>query len=187
MIMDEIGIVHGRFQVLHNEHMRYILAGKQRCKHLIIGITNYTCAFVDAEISKIDTHRLAAASNPFTYYERMEMVRNSMLENGIPLEDFTIVPFPIEKPEQIFNFVPKKSTFYITIYDAWGRNKFERLKNLGVKTELLWECKEEEKIMSGTLIRGLIKEDKQWAQLVPAAVYKYITQNGLDKRIKDVK
>lgn len=183
--MDKLGIVHGRFQVLHNEHMRYLLEGKKRCEHLIIGITNYTGTFADSEISKIDNHRLASFANPFTYYERMEMIRAAMIEKGISMKDFTIVPFPIEKPDEIFNFVPMDSTFYLTIYDDWGRNKLERLNKLGVKTEVLWDCPEEEKFMSGTLIRALIKENKEWEKLVPVSVYNYIIETGLDKRIKE--
>ena len=38
--MDKVGVIHGRFQLLHNDHMKYLLAGKQRCEHLIIGICN---------------------------------------------------------------------------------------------------------------------------------------------------
>ncbi len=34
------GVIHGRFQILHNDHMRYLLAGKERCEHLVVGITN---------------------------------------------------------------------------------------------------------------------------------------------------
>ena len=40
MMHDQIGVIHGRFQLLHNEHMKYIMAGKERCEHLIIGICN---------------------------------------------------------------------------------------------------------------------------------------------------
>lgn len=37
---DKLGVIHGRFQLLHNDHMKYLLAGKERCEHLIIGICN---------------------------------------------------------------------------------------------------------------------------------------------------
>ncbi|MEG0356005.1 MAG: nicotinate-nucleotide adenylyltransferase, partial [Lachnospiraceae bacterium] len=38
--MVKIGLIHGRFQVLHLKHMEYILAAKMRCNTLYIGITN---------------------------------------------------------------------------------------------------------------------------------------------------
>ena len=36
----DIAVIHGRFQPLHIGHMEYLLAGKERCELLIIGITN---------------------------------------------------------------------------------------------------------------------------------------------------
>jgi nicotinamide-nucleotide adenylyltransferase len=39
-VLYELGVIHGRFQVLHNDHLRYILAGKELCRHLVVGITN---------------------------------------------------------------------------------------------------------------------------------------------------
>lgn len=27
--MDKVGVIHGRFQMLHNGHMEYLLAGKK--------------------------------------------------------------------------------------------------------------------------------------------------------------
>ncbi len=33
--MDKIGVIHGRFQMLHIGHMEYLLAGKERCNYLL--------------------------------------------------------------------------------------------------------------------------------------------------------
>lgn len=38
--MIRTGVIHGRFQLLHNDHLKYLLAGKARCEHLVVGITN---------------------------------------------------------------------------------------------------------------------------------------------------
>ena len=35
--MRQTGVIHGRFQVLSNDHLCYLLAGKARCCHLIVG------------------------------------------------------------------------------------------------------------------------------------------------------
>ena len=42
---DPIGVIHGRFQMLHLGHMEYLLAGKARCERLIIGISNPDATF----------------------------------------------------------------------------------------------------------------------------------------------
>lgn len=180
----KIGVIHGRFQGLHNGHMEYLLAGKERCEHLIIGITNYLCSAKDDDISKIDSHRLNDDANPFTYFERLEMIRLAMLENNIKESEFSIVPFPIEQPELIFNFVPSDATFFLTIYDEWGKEKLKRLKQLGLTVDVMWERSESEKPVSGSLVRKMIAEENSWEHLVPKAVYEYIKSHNLDSRIK---
>lgn len=35
--MVEVGVIHGRFQVFHNDHLEYVLAGKSRCRHIVVG------------------------------------------------------------------------------------------------------------------------------------------------------
>lgn len=36
----ELGAVCGRFQLLHKDHIKYILAAKKYCNHILIGITS---------------------------------------------------------------------------------------------------------------------------------------------------
>lgn len=184
---DEIGVIHGRFQQLHNGHMEYLLAGKSRCNRLIIGITNYTGNSSNQRITNIDSHRLTSDANPFTYFERMEMIIIAMEEAGICRDEFEIVPFPIETPEIIFNFVPKSAIFYMTIYDEWGRDKKRVLLELGVKVDVMWERSETQKPISGSLVREKIKKYESWELLVPNAVFKYIKKNNLEERIRNGK
>lgn len=183
MLKDAIGVIHGRFQCLHNGHVEYLLAGKDRCEHLIIGITNYLCNAESDRISKIDTHRLNDNANPFTYFERMEMVKLTMLENNIPESEFSIVPFPIEQPNLIFNFAPKNAVYYITIYDDWGKEKLKLLKGLNLNVEVMWERSQAEKPITGILVRQRILLGHKWEQLVPKAVANYIKSHGLENTI----
>ena len=71
--MVEVGVIHGRFQVLHNDHMEYILAGKARCEFLVIGITNPDPTLTRTDPA--DLSRSAATANPLTYFERCIMAR----------------------------------------------------------------------------------------------------------------
>lgn len=183
--MTKIGVIHGRFQLLHNGHMEYLLAGKQRCEYLLIGITNYLSTAKNYDISKIDAHRLTPSANPFSYYERMEMIRLAMLENQIDARSFSIVPFPIEQPEGIFNFAPKDAIYYMTIYDAWGKEKRKILEEMGLHVEVMWERTEAEKPISGTLVRNNIISGNDWQSLVPKSVAEYIKNHNLDQRLKE--
>ena len=179
---DQLGVVHGRFQLLHNEHIKYILAAKARCDHLIIGICN-----PDATLTKYaaeNPHRSQIASNPFTYYERYQMIHGAMIEHGITLNEFDIVPFPINHPELIFNYAPSEAKFYMTIYDEWGRSKKKMLEDIGCHVEVMWQRDISEKVLSGTDVRTCIRMNMDWKQYVPQFVYQYIQQNHLDDRIR---
>jgi len=180
--MEKIGIVHGRFQPLHLEHMKYFLAAKKKCDFLIVGITN-----PDPSLTKDDEtnlHRSLDTSNPFTYFERYSMIKEALLEAGLKREEFDVVPFPINFPDLIKNYVPiKESVFYMTIFDDWGWKKKQTLEKLGAKVEVLWAGKIEEKKLSSTEVRKKIIEGKEWKNLVPQAVYKIIKELKLDERI----
>jgi len=181
-VKDKIGVVHGRFQLLHNEHLNYILAGKAQCKHLIVGICNPDSMMT--KYSEIDPHRSQKNSNPFTYYERYQMICAALLENNISQMDFDIVPFPINYPELLCNYVPLDAIHYLTIYDSWGLNKKKILEDCGYHVEVLWQRDLSEKKISGTDIRQLICEGKEWRQFVPATVYNYVIEHHLDFKVK---
>ncbi len=179
--MVELGFIHGRFQLFHNDHLNYALLAKEQCKKLIVGITSPENASLIRE--EVDPHRSEAASNPFTYYERYNMVKLALLEAGVKREDFEIVPYPIERPEILYNYVPLSATSFFTIYDKWGYEKLDRLKSLGYGTVVLFDNRE--KKMCSTEIRQKIVDGDDWKQMVPNAVYEYIIENNLtDKVIK---
>ena len=39
--MVELGFIHGRFQLFHNDHLQYALLAKEQCEKLIVGITEF--------------------------------------------------------------------------------------------------------------------------------------------------
>lgn len=182
---DVIGVVHGRFQLLHNDHVKYILTGMEKCEHMIIGICNPDVA--KTEFSETNPHRSQKESNPFSYYERYQMIKGTLLDMNIGLDKFDIVPFPINFPALIFNYAPQNAKYYMSIYDEWGIKKKEVLENLGCNIEILWHVSLEEKGISGTDVRKRILLNKEWKHLVPHFVYEYVTSNYLDERIRNQK
>lgn len=180
--MVELGFIHGRFQLFHNDHLRYALLAKEQCEKLIVGITSPENASLIRE--EVDPHRSEAASNPFTYYERFNMVKLALLGAGLKREDFEIVPYPIERPEILYNYVPLGATSFFTIYDDWGYEKLNRLKNLGYGTVVLFDTRE--KAMCSTEIRQKMVNGDNWKQMVPEAVYHYVVENNLVDKVKQV-
>lgn len=179
---DSVGVIHGRFQMLHKGHMEYLLAGKERCQRLIIGISNPDETVT--EFSDANPHRSQARSNPLTYFERMEMIRGALLEYGIPRDEFEIVPFPINRPQLLFNYVPKDAVFYMTLYDEWSMQKKAELESLGCKIEVMWQRSNDDKFTSGTIVRECIIAGEPWQHLVPKFVYQYMTENQIDVRLQ---
>ena len=178
----EIGVIHGRFQVLHNDHVKYLLAGKELCKHLIIGITNPDPSLTRS--SDANPHRSTPSANPLTYYERFVTIRELMLEKGLKLKEFSIVPFPINVPEFIKYYVPLDAIFFLTIYDNWGYQKKKYLKSLGLKIHVLWEVPIEKKGLSSSDIREAMITDKKWEHFLPTSVAKLMKEWDITNRLK---
>lgn len=181
--MEKVGVIHGRFQCFHLGHLEYIINGVNNCDHIFIGITNYNID-ENKPFNIDDPIRTKSESNPFSFYHRYIMIKKSLIHYGIPVEKFDIVPFPIEYPEKICQYVPMNATFFITIFDQWDKKKYEIFKSLGLNIEILSSNSTQETRISGTQVRNLIRMGKEWKNLVPESVYDYIIDNNLVQLIK---
>jgi nicotinamide-nucleotide adenylyltransferase len=182
--MTETGVIHGRFQVLHNDHLAYILAGKARCRHLVVCITNPDPLLTKHDSA--DAKRSDSAANPLTYFERYTMARAALVEAGVTCEEFSIVPLPINLPELYHYYVPMDAVFYLTIYDEWGRRKLEMFQSLGLTTEVLWEKPLHEKGVVGHEVRARMVRGQPWEHLVPKAVATLVKKWDIPRRIRDL-
>lgn len=180
MHINNTGFIHGRFQIFHNDHLVYALAAKELCETLIIGITSPDPSVSPEE--KIDPHRSQESSNPCTFYERLEMIKGTLIDNGLTINEFNIVPMPIGCPELIKYYVPDYAISYFTIYDNWGYEKLKRITSLGYKTHVLWDNRP--KGISGIQIRKAIVSEQEWEHLVPPFVYNYIITHKINERIR---
>lgn len=180
----ETGVIHGRFQILHNDHIKYIMAGKAVCQHLVIGITN-----PDPELTRKETAdpaRSETTANPLTYYERYLLIKTALEEIGINFHDFSIVPFPINLPERYQYYVPMDAVFFMTIYDEWGRQKREYFQSLGLKIHVLWEVPLEKKGITATEIRNRILSGEPWEHMVPPSVFRLLNKWNIQARLKKI-
>lgn len=179
--MIDLGFVHGRFQLFHNDHLFYVLEAKKQCKKIIVGVTSPENALLIRE--EIDPHRCNPTDNPFTFYERLCMIQAALLEAGLKREEFEIVPYPIERPEILYNYIPLTATSFFTIYDKWGYEKLHRLGELGYSTVVLFD--DHEKKMCSTDIRNaIVNGTNEWKKLVPNAVVEYLEENNLLDKVK---
>lgn len=177
------GSVHGRFQPLHNGHLKYILTAKERCDFLWVGITQYNIrALLE---SPQDPHRQEQVHNPLTFHERMEMITQALLDNGLSIHEFDIVPFPIETPDCLPDFLLTSVPVFTTINDQWNRHKIKVLEDIGYEVIVLWE--DLIKDINGIKIRELISlGDESWKEKVPSATIQVIEKYCIANRIKQI-
>ncbi|WP_461208632.1 nicotinate-nucleotide adenylyltransferase [Desulfocurvus sp. DL9XJH121] len=176
-----VAVIHGRFQILHNDHLRYLLAGWELCSHLVAGVTN-----PDPHLSRFEGSapgRSRPEANPLTYYERQVCVREALAEAGVPEKALSVVPLPINFPELYRHYVPMDAVFLLTIYDDWGREKQARFLSLGLSTHVLWERPPEEKGITATQVRRLMVEGGDWEPLVPPAVARRMREWDIPGRL----
>ncbi len=180
----DLGVIHGRFQVLHNDHIKYLMTGKELCKHLVVGITNPDPSLT--RDSDANPHRSSSLANPLTYYERYLMIKAALLEQGLNLYEFSIVPLPINIPELIKYYVPLDAIFFLTIYDEWGQQKKKFFNDLGLKIHVLWEVPLDKKGLSSSDIRESMIKGEKWEQFVPSSTVKLMKEWDIAQRLKEI-
>ena len=178
----DVGVIHGRFQVLHNDHLKYLLSGKQLCRHMVVGITNPDPSLVRSETA--DPNRSRLTTNPLTYYERYILIGSAMKENNISSREVSIVPLPINRPELYKYYVPMDAVFFLSIYDDWGKRKLSYFESLGLKTHIIRKVPIAEKGISATDIRNFMINNQPWEHLLPRSVARLMKQWQIPERLK---
>ncbi len=182
--MTEYGVICGRFQIFHNDHLEYALAAKAKCEHLVVGITNPDPSHFTKDPA--DPARHLEMENPLSYFERQQLIHRALGDEGIGVDECSTVPFPIDRPELISAYAPSRALFFLTIYDRWGQEKRKRLEALGFATEVLWERPEVEKKLHGKQLRRLIAAGEPWREFVPEGVATLVEAWRLDERIRSL-
>lgn len=178
------GSVHGRFQPFHNGHLEYVLESQRRCSFLWIGITKYD---IDtSELSPLGRSREKPENNPLTYHERLVMISEALVAQGIRREVFSFIPFPIEKPAKLPQFLPVSIPCFTTIYEEWNREKIQVLKSHGYEVIVLWE-RERKEISGGEIRDDMIRGGRRWKAMVPATTAELAQEFGLQKRLKKLR
>lgn len=157
------GMIHGRFQPFHNGHLEYLRGAAACSDEVFIGITNPDPSRIKEEPS--DPLRHLPESNPFSYAERLLMVKAVAEDEGIRAH---VIPFPVNEPELWAAYVPDGVTQYVRLFSEWGGTKLERMREAGYEVVVLDEGAE--KKISGADVRAAMREGRDWQRLVPSGV-----------------
>jgi nicotinamide-nucleotide adenylyltransferase len=166
------GMIHGRFQPFHLGHLEYLRGAAERCDELFVGITNPDPTRIRPEPS--DPARHLPESNPWTYAERLLMVKAAARDLGLDLERVHVIPFPVNEPALWRAYVPEGVTQYLRLFSEWGGTKLERLQAAGYEVVLLDRGAEKE--ISGADVRAALREGGEWEPLVPPGVAQVIRE-----------
>jgi nicotinamide-nucleotide adenylyltransferase len=166
------GMIHGRFQPFHNGHLEYMRGAAARCDELFVGITNPDPARIRPETA--DPLRHLPESNPWTYAERLLMVKAAARDLGLFPERVHVIPFPVNEPELWPAYVPAGVTQFSRLFSDWGGEKLDRLRQAGYEVVVLDEGAEKE--VSGAQVREELRSGGEWERLVPPGVARVIRE-----------
>jgi nicotinamide-nucleotide adenylyltransferase len=163
-------MIHGRFQPFHKGHLEYMRGAAEQSDELFVGITNPDPARVRPEAS--DPARHLPESNPYTYTERLLMVKAAAQDLDLELARVHVIPFPVNEPELWPAYVPQDVTQYLRLFSDWGGTKLDRLRDAGYDVVILDEGAEKE--ISGAAVREAMRAGGDWESLVPPGVARVI-------------
>jgi len=162
------GLLIGRFQPFHLGHLDAVLFGLSRAENLSIGI---------GSSNKSNERR-----NPFTTEERTEMIISSIESSMIDRIKIFDIP-DVDNHEkwtfEIDQIVPKYDVVFTN--DEFTKTLFEKRKIDVIPVVL----KDREKF-SGTNVRQLITDDKNWQDLVPRGARKVLDKINAIERLKNL-
>ena len=158
------GLLIGRFQPFHLGHLDAVLFGLARADSLSICIGS--------------SNKYNEKKNPFSAAERREMILSSIepsIVNRIKIFNIPDVDNHEKWTFEIDQIVPKYDVVFTN--DEFTKTLFEK-RQINVIHVIL---KDREKF-SGTNVRQLILDDKNWQDLVPQGTRKVLDKiNGADR------
>jgi len=162
------GLLIGRFQPFHLGHLDAVLFGLAKTENLFICIGS--------------SNKSNERKNPFSAEERREMILTSIepsIADRIKIFDVPDVGDHEKWTFEIDKTVPKYDAVFTN--DEFTKTLFEKRKISVISVVL----KDREKF-SGTNIRNLIIEDKNWRDLVPQGTRNVLDSINAKERLKNL-
>jgi nicotinamide mononucleotide adenylyltransferase len=153
--------VTGRFQPVHEDHLRLFRMAVEGRSRLIVGITTPDPSSRRPEPESPHRHRDDA--NPFTYWERCELLLAALGHDPRVL----IVPFDLGRPELWEGYAPLDAVQYVGRGGPWEAEKTRRLAAGGYRVVEAEPGPGPRR--SATAIRAALRAGAGWEALVPPA------------------
>jgi len=162
------GLLIGRFQPFHLGHLDAVLFGLSRTENMFIGIGS--------------SNKSNERKNPFSAEERTEMIISSIESSMIDRLKIFDIP-DVDNHEkwtfEIDQIIPKYDVVFTN--DEFTKTLFEKRKIDVIPVVL----KDREKF-SGTNVRQLILDGKNWQDFVPKGAQKVLEKIKAKERLKNL-
>jgi|tagenome__1003787_1003787.scaffolds.fasta_scaffold20158814_2 cytidyltransferase-like protein len=166
---ESLACVTGRFQPVHADHLRLFRLALDACDQLVVAVTNPDPGARRQEPACAHRHR--GEANPFTYFERVELLTAALgSAEGVGEERAArvrIVPFDLGRPAHWPHYVPLCAVQYVGVYGPWEREKSRRLAAGGYR--VVEVSGDERTRRTSTAIRQALRAGVGWEPLVPSA------------------
>jgi cytidyltransferase-like protein len=158
-----LAAVTGRFQPVHDQHLELFAHALAEHDELVVAVTNPDSGARREEATS--AHRHTDAANPFTYYERLRLLRAALAGAGLA-ERAVVVPFDLTRPALWPEYVPLGAHHYVRAYSAWEKDKAAQLIAGGYAVTVL-DGDPAAKLDAAAIRAGF--DDGSWERMVPTA------------------
>jgi len=176
------GVVMGRFQVVHNDHVKILRAARPLCHHLIVAVRDPDPILGRGSTTTPDED--FHAKNPLTFFERSRVLRAVLAELDFEPAGYSIIPFPWERPELHTYYVPRDAVFFVPVNDERDEEILASLKAFGFEARQLWKRALTKRGPGSAEILRRMVASEPWEHLVPRATLSVFRKTGLLERMK---
>lgn len=153
-----VGLLIGRFQPFHIGHLTSVNYALKEVDHLYILVG-----------SSQKSHEMR---NPFTAGERILMIRNALIDEGLDARRYLIIPVPDAIGHAVWTaFIDQVVPKYDTVFSN-DKLTIQLFREKGV--EVIEPPLYKRKSFSATEVRRRIVSGGDWESLVPAAVRRVV-------------
>jgi nicotinamide-nucleotide adenylyltransferase len=163
----------GRFQPFHKGHLSIIERTLPRCDELIIGIGSSENAHEDI--------------NPFTYFERYEMIEQVLKKENIDMKRVHIVPIPdIGDDKKWVAHVQNLTPHFDEV--VTGKNEgYLYIKRLFEEAKIPVTVLENLVDIEASVVREHIKSGRPWKEFLHPVTVEYLKKIGGIERVKNIR
>jgi nicotinamide-nucleotide adenylyltransferase len=156
----------GRFQPFHLGHLDLVKQILSECDDVIIAITSSQFNYLEKD--------------PFTASERIEMIQQSLKDDGVDMSRCFIIP--IENQFNIATWAAYLKSILPKFDKVYSGNEYVEMLLADAGIQVIKPKFLDRKQYNATNIRKLIIKDKDWQSLVPKAVSNMINKiNGVNR------